>query len=59
MLWIIGEPGTAENVQPCGEGVAGRMQNVEAALDVTNSSSRARGNALEKFWGDHQRFFDK
>ena len=33
------------------------LQNIEAALDITNSSSRARGNALQKFWGDHQRFF--
>jgi predicted RNA methylase len=33
------------------------LQNVEAALNITNSSSRARGNALQKFWGDHQRFF--
>ncbi|HET9184330.1 MAG TPA: strawberry notch family protein [Candidatus Angelobacter sp.] len=33
------------------------LQNIEKALDITNASSRARGRALTKFWGDHQRFF--
>ena len=33
------------------------LQNIERALGVTNASDRARGTALQKFWGDHQRFF--
>lgn len=33
------------------------LQNIEEALDITNSGGRARGIALQKFWGDHQRFF--
>jgi hypothetical protein len=33
------------------------LQNIEQALDITNASSRARGQARTKFWGDHQRFF--
>jgi hypothetical protein len=33
------------------------FQNIEKALDITNASPRARGRALTKFWGDHQRFF--
>jgi len=33
------------------------MQHIEQALDLTNAGSRQRGNALNKFWGDHQRFF--
>src|SRR5260370_8174132 len=33
------------------------LQNVDKALAVTNASSRARANAPQKFWGDHQRFF--
>jgi len=33
------------------------LQNVDKALAITNASSRARANALQKFWGDHQRFF--
>jgi len=33
------------------------LQNIHKALDLTNSGSRQRGVALNKFWGDHQRFF--
>jgi hypothetical protein len=33
------------------------LQNIEKALDITNADRRARGLALNKFWGDHQRFF--
>jgi predicted RNA methylase len=33
------------------------LQNIEGALEITNSGGRARGIALQKFWGDHQRFF--
>ncbi len=33
------------------------LQNIEKALAITNASPRARANVLNKFWGDHQRFF--
>jgi hypothetical protein len=33
------------------------LQNIDRALAITNASRRARGLALNKFWGDHQRFF--
>jgi hypothetical protein len=33
------------------------LQNIDQALEITNADRRARGNALNKFWGDHQRFF--
>ena len=33
------------------------LRNIDAALHITNGGSRARANALTKFWGDHQRFF--
>ncbi|MDX6576470.1 MAG: hypothetical protein QOE96_2423 [Blastocatellia bacterium] len=33
------------------------LRNIDAALEVTNGGPRARGAALTKFWGDHQRFF--
>lgn len=33
------------------------LQNIDQALEITNASPRARANALQKFWGDHQRFF--
>jgi hypothetical protein len=33
------------------------MQNIDDALGITNAGSRARATALNKFWGDHQRFF--
>jgi len=33
------------------------LQNIDAALQVTNGNNRARAIALNKFWGDHQRFF--
>ena len=33
------------------------MQNIGEALGITNGGRRARANALNKFWGDHQRFF--
>jgi len=35
----------------------GLLQNIEKALAITNASPRARANAMNKFWGDHQRFF--
>src|SRR5436189_5190378 len=33
------------------------LRNIDAALEVTNGGNRARAVALNKFWGDHQRFF--
>jgi predicted RNA methylase len=33
------------------------LRDIDAALDVTNGGMRARATALNKFWGDHQRFF--
>jgi predicted RNA methylase len=33
------------------------LRNIDAALEVTNGGARARATALNKFWGDHQRFF--
>jgi hypothetical protein len=33
------------------------LRDIDAALEVTNGGSRARAIALNKFWGDHQRFF--
>ena len=33
------------------------LKNIDAALEVTNGGPRARAVALNKFWGDHQRFF--
>jgi hypothetical protein len=33
------------------------LRNIGAALEVTNGGPRARAIALNKFWGDHQRFF--
>jgi hypothetical protein len=33
------------------------LRNIGAALEVTNGGPRARAAALNKFWGDHQRFF--
>lgn len=31
------------------------LQNIHAALEITNGDSRAKANAMTKFWGDHQR----
>jgi hypothetical protein len=33
------------------------LRNIDAALEVTNGGPRARAVTLNKFWGDHQRFF--
>jgi len=33
------------------------LRNIDEALVITNGGPRARGVALNKFWGDHQRFF--
>jgi hypothetical protein len=33
------------------------LRNIDAALEVTGGGTRARATALNKFWGDHQRFF--
>jgi predicted RNA methylase len=33
------------------------LRNIDEALLITNGGPRARGVALNKFWGDHQRFF--
>jgi hypothetical protein len=33
------------------------LQNIDEALAITHAGRRARGIALNKFWGDHQRFF--
>jgi predicted RNA methylase len=33
------------------------LRNIGAALEATNGGPRARAMALNKFWGDHQRFF--
>ncbi|MFL6284438.1 MAG: strawberry notch-like NTP hydrolase domain-containing protein [Pyrinomonadaceae bacterium] len=31
------------------------FQNIDKALEITNGDNRARANAMQKFWGDHQR----
>ena len=31
------------------------LQNIDQALELTNGDNRARANAMQKFWGDHQR----
>jgi hypothetical protein len=33
------------------------LRDIDAALEVTGGGTRARATALNKFWGDHQRFF--
>src|SRR5258708_40371283 len=33
------------------------LRNIDEALLITNGGRRARATALNKFWGDHQRFF--
>ena len=33
------------------------LRNIDEALQVTNGGRRARAMALNRFWGDHQRFF--
>ncbi|MDQ3472899.1 MAG: strawberry notch family protein, partial [Acidobacteriota bacterium] len=33
------------------------LRNIDEALLITNGGRRARASALNKFWGDHQRFF--
>jgi hypothetical protein len=33
------------------------LRDIDAALEVTGGGNRARATALNKFWGDHQRFF--
>jgi protein strawberry notch len=33
------------------------LNNIAAALNITNAGGRGKGIALQKFWGDHQRFF--
>ena len=33
------------------------QKEIDEALKVTNGGTRQRSNALNKFWGDHQRFF--
>lgn len=33
------------------------LRNIDEALQVTNGGRRARALALNRFWGDHQRFF--
>ncbi len=33
------------------------LRNIDAALEITHGGTRARAIALNKFWGDHQRFF--
>src|SRR5947209_3893231 len=33
------------------------LRNIDEALQITNGGRRARATALNKFWGDHQRFF--
>jgi P-loop containing NTP hydrolase pore-1/C-terminal domain on Strawberry notch homologue len=33
------------------------LKDIDAALAVTGGGTRARATALNKFWGDHQRFF--
>lgn len=33
------------------------LKDIDAALEVTGGGNRARAVALNKFWGDHQRFF--
>src|SRR5207237_8533405 len=33
------------------------LRNIDEALQITNGGPRARAVALNKFWGEHQRFF--
>jgi len=33
------------------------LRNIDEALLITNGGRRARATALNRFWGDHQRFF--
>src|SRR5207237_10906597 len=33
------------------------LRNIDEALLITNGGRRARATALNKFWGDHKRFF--
>jgi hypothetical protein len=33
------------------------LQNIDAALNLTNADANARRNAMTRFWNDHQRFF--
>ncbi|MCI0393248.1 MAG: strawberry notch family protein [Acidobacteria bacterium] len=33
------------------------LKNIDEAIQVTGGSARARSLAVNKFWGDHQRFF--
>jgi hypothetical protein len=33
------------------------LRNIDDALLITNGGRRARATALNRFWGDHQRFF--
>jgi hypothetical protein len=33
------------------------LRNIDEALAITNADRRARGVAMNRFWGDHQRFF--
>lgn len=33
------------------------LQRIDEAVEITGAGSRQKGNALNKFWGDHQRFF--
>ena len=35
------------------------LRDIDAALEVTGGGNRARATALNKFWGDHQRFFQQ
>jgi predicted RNA methylase len=34
------------------------LRNIDAALEITESDGRAKGAALSRFWGTHQRFFN-
>jgi hypothetical protein len=33
------------------------LQNIEAAITVTNANAQARSHAMKRFWNDEQRFF--
>jgi len=33
------------------------LQNIWEAIEITNAGRRSAAIALQKFWGDHQRFF--
>lgn len=50
-------PGQREMYDAAARAWQAVLKNIDAALAETNGGTRARAVALNKFWGDHQRFF--